>query len=289
MPDSKKPSLSVTMIDVGWGDSLLIESVNAQGKSFYALVDSNDDSESLSSYIFLRRFFERRGVSFTKSGAKGSTPLFDFVALSHAHADHGQGLGKIMLSMGTKRFLYSKTDEWSALTALLRLGRKADSVKHEESLHPGKEPFKLGDAEIEILWPPTDFRDEKNPNNNSAVMLLTLKKVSFVLSGDAETKVWKQIADKIPAHTRFFKVPHHGSSDSTARPGVKGNWLDKCPSAVLGISCHCKPIKNLPSPKVLDLFDKNHRNYYRTDLNYHLTFATDGEKVWVKSSQEEEV
>jgi hypothetical protein len=51
-------TLSVTLIDVGWGDSLLIESRD-NSDSHYALVDSNDTSSSRSSHIFLKRFFEK--------------------------------------------------------------------------------------------------------------------------------------------------------------------------------------------------------------------------------------
>ena len=31
-------------------------------------------------------------------------PIFDFVMLSHAHADHAQGLKSLMRSFGTKNF-----------------------------------------------------------------------------------------------------------------------------------------------------------------------------------------
>lgn len=52
-------SLRVTVIDVGWGDSLLLEADNSSGP-YYALIDSNDTSTLRSSYIYVKRFFEKR-------------------------------------------------------------------------------------------------------------------------------------------------------------------------------------------------------------------------------------
>ncbi len=83
----KPGRVRLTMIGVGWGDSIFLESVDSCGNSHYALVDCNDTTYSRSSHIFLKRFFEKRGVV-----AHPSSILFDWVLLSHAHADHGNGL-----------------------------------------------------------------------------------------------------------------------------------------------------------------------------------------------------
>jgi hypothetical protein len=51
--------LSATLIDVGAGDSILLESVDSRGISHYALVDCHDTPTLQSSLIFLKRHFER--------------------------------------------------------------------------------------------------------------------------------------------------------------------------------------------------------------------------------------
>ena len=52
-------SLHVTLIDVGWGDSILIESIGESdnSKPLYALVDSPDTPYLQSSYIFQEETF----------------------------------------------------------------------------------------------------------------------------------------------------------------------------------------------------------------------------------------
>lgn len=265
--------LTVTVIDVGWGDSILIESVDEQGKTRYALIDSNDTSQRKSSFIFLKKFFDRKGID-----PKHNRPIFDFIILSHAHADHGQGLKAIMRHFGTRDFWYSKSSDWGSLLDLIRYAKRSNSrVSRHQAIDSSKQLPSFGNVEMAVLWPPKDYVDRDNENNNSIVLALTLGKRTFVLTGDAEKEVWDRIADKIPRGTRFFKVPHHGSRDSTLS-GSRPLWLNHLSmQAVLGISSHVKPYRH-PHPRVVDLFEENNRRYFRTDLHYHLTFQTDGKR-----------
>jgi len=50
--------LSITLIDVGWGDSILVESVTEAGERHFGLVDCNDTSVSRSSFLFVKRHLE---------------------------------------------------------------------------------------------------------------------------------------------------------------------------------------------------------------------------------------
>jgi hypothetical protein len=69
-------ALAVTLIDVGWGDSILIESEH-NGTSFFGLVDSNDTVYERSSYLHLKRFFEARGVATARPAT-----IFEFRTLN---------------------------------------------------------------------------------------------------------------------------------------------------------------------------------------------------------------
>jgi hypothetical protein len=53
-------SLNVTLIDVGWGDSILLESIDSNDNSYYALIDSNDSTNFRSSYIFLKKYLVKK-------------------------------------------------------------------------------------------------------------------------------------------------------------------------------------------------------------------------------------
>ena len=265
--------LKVTLIDVGWGDSILLESEDG-GTTRYGLIDSNDTSTLRSSYIFLRRYFEKAGIDIDES-----KPIFQFVLLSHAHTDHGQGLKALMREFGTENFWYPKSLRQGMLGNLLRFANRSTNVDWHEALHTDKVLPNFGPAQMSILWP-RDNGINTNENNNSVVLVLRLDRVSFVMTGDAERDVWLEIATSIPQSTRFFKVPHHGSINGTFDNDT-AVWFDDCPNtAKLGISSHVRPFEH-PDQEVIDLFDSNNRRYYRTDVQYHLTFETDGRRTSV--------
>jgi hypothetical protein len=48
---TEKNKLRLTMIDVGWGDSIFLESIDSGGQSRHALVDCNDTVLSIVLYL----------------------------------------------------------------------------------------------------------------------------------------------------------------------------------------------------------------------------------------------
>lgn len=274
-------TLNVTLIDVGWGDSILIEYEDNQLKPHYGLIDSNDSDTLRSSYIFLKRYFERKGMNLDDR-----KPIFSFVLLTHAHADHGQGLKAILRAFGSRQFWYPKSVNWSTLVDLVRFSNLAPSIEHHQSIDDTKILPPLGEVSLEAMWPPYGEIDQHSENNNSVVLSLRYRNVSFLLTGDAEEKVWKRIASRIPPDTHFFKVPHHGSNQGTFGARKKTPWFDHCPQhAKLGISSHIRPFSH-PDKEVIGLFESHGREYYRTDEHYHISFMTDGNATWVKYSHQ---
>lgn len=273
-------SLRATLIDVGWGDSLLLESHDdSTNKDHYALIDSNDTSTFRSSHIFLKRFFEKKNIALPSSFY-----TFEWVLLTHAHADHGQGLKKILRDFGTKRFWYSTPANQPAFFAdLLRFAARSNKVGQYDSVDTSKVLPGFGPASIQPFWP-NPGQVSQNENDNSVVLVVTLGRISFVLTGDAEADgVWMQIAGQIPANTGFFKVPHHGSWNGTFTASGATPWLPHIPRlATVGISSHVRPF-NHPDPKVVSVLAA-HKPIYRTDEHYHVTFETDGTAVQVSYS-----
>ena len=85
--------LSATLIDVGAGDSILLECHrSADGTTRYALIDCNDTANLRATYTFVWRFFQRKGIDL-----KTRFPVFDFVLLTHGDSDHSNGLKFIMV------------------------------------------------------------------------------------------------------------------------------------------------------------------------------------------------
>lgn len=274
--------LTVTIIDVGWGDSIFIESQNNQGQSFYGLIDSNDTTYLRSSFIFLKRHFEKRKIRIPED-----KPVFDFIMLSHAHSDHGQGLKAIMKEFGTKNFFYPKSLVWSGLSTLINYCNRSSNVVHHESVNSTKIFNNLGEVNMQSLWPDYNEPIASNENNNSIVLKLQLGNVSFLLTGDAEKEVWKKISDRIPNDLRFFKVPHHGSVNGSFDDNDEPCWINHVPfNVLLGVSSHIVPFGH-PHQEVLTLFDSNDIRSFRTDKHYHITANTEGTNLRVQYSHYE--
>ena len=218
------------------------------------------------------------------------------VFLSHWHEDHLSGLERLIRKFGTNFLFYPKTVKSGSMALMTDFADKeAKRVSNNYMMsHQSIDTSKIidddnffGDVKIEILWPRRDFLDKKNENNNSIVLKMTLDNVHFILTGDADEKVWNNISRDLPSDTKFFKVPHHGSKNGTF-VDHHTPWLDRLNRLVsLGISGHVGKYV-LPRPEVINEFENRNLDYYRTDHHYHLTFTTYGnnrKKVDVKYSR----
>jgi beta-lactamase superfamily II metal-dependent hydrolase len=280
--------LHVTLIDVGWGDSILLEASDGNSpRPRFALIDSNDnaDRDYWPTWNFLRKHFGLRENEF-----QVTKPFFDFVMLTHDHSDHGSGLKRIMKDFGTKNFWYPKVKvEQSVVVANLQAYANHASVQiPHQAVDSNTQMGSLGDAAMDVLWPFPD-QIESNPNNNSIVLALTLHDNTILLTGDAEGKVWTSIAGAIPQNTRAFKVPHHGSRNGT----IHSNgfpWVDQLDTLPvkphLALSCHPTfPNRfNFPDPAVLARFEQGGYGYCRTDLHYHITYTLDDQGLKINYS-----
>jgi competence protein ComEC len=261
--------LRVTLIDVGWGDSILLEATDDNGDEHFGLIDSNDTTYLRSSLIFLKRHFEKKKIDLKRK------PIFEFVMLSHEHADHAQGLKAIMREFGTQEFWYPKSFSLSSFTSLIRFANNRRYVAHHEALNSTKILPSFGGVAMGVLWPHYN-KIHASPNDNSIVLKLTLGSHSVLLTGDAEESVWSSIAPQIPKNTVCFKVPHHGSVNGTFDSAGGTPWLDKCPATSrLLISAHIKPHQH-PDQLVIDEFNNRSYDVLRTDRHYHIVFETDG-------------
>ena len=263
------PELRITLIDVGWGDSIFLESIDSAGTSHFALIDSNDTTNLRSSEIFIKRYLQRVPRDF----GPAQPLVFDWAMLSHVHADHGEGLKRLLGLFGAQRFFYPRSRHSPVyFTDLLRYARRSSSVAHHEAVDTNNLGFSFGDAQVEFLWP-TPGLLPPNENNNSIVLLLTIGSASIVLTGDAEAEVWDQISGQIPPDTVFFKAPHHGSQDAMFNHAGDTPWLDNLPPGCeVSISSHIRPF-NHPSQSTVDALDAVGLPYTRTDEHYHVTFT----------------
>jgi competence protein ComEC len=190
-------SLTITALDVGQGDSILVEFPDGRR----ILVDGG--GVSAGRFLGLR---EERGFSIGEDVV--SAYLFsrgirrlDTVVLTHAHNDHLDGLFDI-----TENFKIGE----------LWLGRNAMVPRYRDLLfHLSRRTIpirwvaagdRVGD-DIAVLHPPPQWKVRKTAqNNDSVVLLIRSGSQSALLTGDLEIAL-----PSAPEHVTLLKVPHHGS------------------------------------------------------------------------------
>ncbi len=185
--------LKVSIIDVGQGDSICVETPG--GKT--VLIDAGDNKAS------------SQVVNFLKSR---KTKQIDLLILTHPHVDHYGGMPAVIniYNVGKywdNNFFKSSNVSFQSLKALLS-NKKISS----ENVMAGKY-LEIGGAVFNVIAP--SIADSVNPNNNSIIIRLTYGIRTFLLMGDAEKEERDTVNNWMTCDV--LKVSHHGSSNGTDR------------------------------------------------------------------------
>lgn len=142
----------------------------------------------------------------------------DALVLSHANFDHYSGAPTVLNSFPAGRLLFNPYFEAAAADN--------SAVRQFLDLLPVESPprstlraggrFTLGQAAIEILWPPADLDECWKPNNRSLVLRITANGRSVMLPGDIERDAIRALLKRhesrqIKLHSDVLIAPHHGA------------------------------------------------------------------------------
>lgn len=267
--------LKVTMLNVGQGDAILIQS-----KSQNILIDTSDTDER-----------DKLVSELDKVGVYN----FDKIILTHPHADHIGGIEKILRD---EKFTVKEVyDNGIASTSKLYLNYMKDikankNIKHK-TLKAG-DNLDFGDGvNFEVIFPDQKLvktvnngSQKSDPNNESIVGRLVYKDFSMLFTGDAEKVVEEQIINK-NISSRILKSGHHGS-----KTGSSKDFLAKVNPEYVLISAGEPTDKRggntygHPHVEALERYIKagiSTKNILWTWENGTITVTTDGKNISVKS------
>ncbi len=294
---SLKPDLKVTMINVGQGDSFLIEFPN--GKRM--LVDSgyfyqNDPGSGI--------YNNQTNLTTYLKTTLGITRL-DYVVQTHPHSDHVQEMKNVFNAMaaGTTAnpvYLYdsgypnTKPDYVAAMNA----AAAKNWTVIQKPLNGVV--LNIGGVTVRFFSPHEPWLTEGDSstefNNSSIVFRMTYGKASFLFLGDAQSdygpaygqtiggqqaRILSEIAT--PGNPNYgqslrgqvYKISHHGSNDATNAPVLD---LAKPDIALLPYRVG---FYGYPQATACSLINARSIPTYNTAHHGHVVIATDGQNIAV--------
>ena len=260
---AKSSTFSILFIDVGQGDSALVE---CDGR--YMLIDAGEKTAEDKVYDVL----VQKGIQH-----------LDILAISHLHSDHIGGMPKALtyaskIDLTLSNAETDRRDREAFRNLQKELGIDGATIKVP---HTG-DKFSLGSAEVEVV----DVASENE--NDSLVLLITYGKTKFLFTGDIEEDAQTRISDKYqndkddPYYVDLIKMPHHGSYTGTLYRFVR-TFMPKY--AI--ISCGENNMYGHPHRETMDLLNNKElgAEVYRTDKDGDILVKSDGKKISVEKSK----
>jgi len=140
------------------------------------------------------------------------------VAISHANFDHFSGVPTVVEKVGIERLLVNPYFEQATATgpAARQLAAALPPSTPPPTVIQAGDRLALGQASLEVLWPPDDLGDNWKPNDRSLVIRLRAHGHSVLIPGDIERSAIRALLaahdqGRIDLRSDVLIAPHHGS------------------------------------------------------------------------------
>lgn len=253
MKDStiKDGTMKVHFIDVGQGDSILIQVNN---KNLLIDTGPKDSSDKFFNYINSLNINE-----------------FDYVIYTHPHEDHIGNMAKLIKNYKISEFYGPKVEHTSRyfekmIEALVDKNMKIKIIKE------GINSIDLGINTKVTVFSPKEEGYGDNLNEYSAVIKIQYGNNKFLFTGDAEKSNEEYILNKgYDIKSDVLKIGHHGSHTSTSEVFYKA-----VNPSITVIEVGNDNSYNHPHKSTMTLLNKYKPLIFRTDKNGTTVLISDG-------------
>lgn len=244
----------VDFVDVGQGDCALIRTSDA-----VILIDAGEagTAETVVSYL------KEKGIK-----------NIDCCIATHPHSDHIGALYRIFEEFSVDTVLLPDIpDELIPTTSTYE--KFLDGLENVKNIIPAGagDNFYFGSLNLDILGPVKEYDDL---NQMSLVSKVSFGNTSVMLTGDAETPAETDMLKKrnVDYSADILKVGHHGSKTSTSE-----KWLKAVNPQFAVVSCGLDNDYGHPHKSIVNRLENFGVEYYRTDLEGHILFKSDGNEI----------
>lgn len=256
--------VDITFIDVGQGDSILIEDA---GQTM--LIDTG----RYFAYDQLEAVFRERGISG-----------IDVLVLTHPDADHIQSAPEIISYYGAQTVYMSATGKDSSSYGYLM--NAIDTFDVNVIYPQAGDIIPFGTATYTVLGPVQNKEGiYEDVNSSSLIIKMVNGNDSFLFTGDATGEETEDIlAAGYDVSASVYKAAHHGSANHGCNSERFINAVDPYTSV---ISCGYGNDYGHPHIETMELFQKRGIAIFRTDLQGTISCTSTGEEIlWDTSPSE---
>ena len=260
---TSEPCLSVIVIDVGQGDSILL--ISPEGKTM--LVDAGPPG----SFAKIDKVLRANGVT-----------SLDILVATHPHEDHIGSMAAVLdaYTVGTFVTIPQAQEGGAYARMLASLERNGCPVLYAE----GGTTIPWADScTVTVLNPIPSYEETPRELNDLSVVLhVRCGETAVLLAGDAEELAEKRMLDTFPRamlKADVLKLGHHGSSSSTGF----SFFLAVDPDFAVA-SCGKNNDFGHPHLETLSLLYETRTAFYCTDSDGTVVFRLDGKSVSVDPS-----
>lgn len=263
IPDSL---LRVTFLDIGQGDSILVETPD--NRTY--LIDGGSSNVKESGKYRIEPLLKYKGIR-----------AIDYVVITHMDEDHISGI---------RELLERKMEELPKIRNLLLtdIGNKDKKFREIEKMAKDsgikisyiKSGQYIRDKKILVkcLHPPEGFKAESK-NETSAVLQINYKKFSLLLTGDLEGEGERRLLhSNLLNRTTILKVAHHGSQNSTTT-----DFLNRVRPEYAVISCGKGNHYGHPHRELLERLKKYNCKVFLTMEKGEIGVISDGQNMKINS------
>lgn len=256
-------NLTVTMLDVGQGDSIFIR--GPEGNT-YLIDGGSSDVEGLGKY---------RMEPFLKSQGVGA---LDYVFVTHGDTDHYSGIEEMLKrqDVGVEIRRLVLPSNWKRDDALAELAQVAKDTGVSIVMMEVGKCIAEGDLQLKCIQPGTsDYH--LSGNAGSMVLSVTFGEFSMLCTGDVEAEGENVLMRRLQGQNfTVLKVAHHGSKYSSSEA-----FLRVAQPKIAFISAGENNFYGHPHQETLERLKDIRCQIYETVQNGAITLQTDGNTLTI--------
>lgn len=250
---SENKEMKVHYIDVGQGDSILIETPNDK----VILIDGGPPKAGDKIVTYLQEQNVRE---------------IDLLIATHPDFDHIGGLIKVMQSFPIKQIVDSG-----------KLHTTKTYIQYINQIRKNKIPVNFVNKNERLSVDPqiqinvlNSYEKNKSNNQSSIVLKLTYETIDFLFMGDIERRQELKIMEEEDIQSEIIKVAHHGSKTSSSL-----SFLQEVNPSIALLTYHKRNKFGHPVSRVIENLNKVDAQIYSTAVFGNVVIVTNGKDYFV--------